>query len=272
MKKVLFASTALVMSAGFAAAEVTVSGDARMGLVYDDTAVNKITNSSRVRIAFTASGETDGGLTWGATVRNSQTAAVGDVSLGGAFGTIKMGSPTGADSVANVLADVGYTGIGIDNQVEGNSASSIGGHNVSYSTSVSGFSFGISGDMNNSDVAVGIGYSMDGMSIGLGYDAQGNDSTMTLGVSYAMDAVTVAAMYSQDEVAGVTTNAYGISMAYDTGSGTVTVAMSDSGAAVDSQAFGIGYSMGLGGGATLAVGAGKVGAATRAQAGISFSF
>ncbi|MDO5643913.1 MAG: porin, partial [Paracoccus sp. (in: a-proteobacteria)] len=35
MKKALFATTALVMTAGVAAAEVSVTGDARMGMRYE---------------------------------------------------------------------------------------------------------------------------------------------------------------------------------------------------------------------------------------------
>ena len=37
MKKVLFASTALVMTAGVASAEVTLSGSAKMGVTYNGT-------------------------------------------------------------------------------------------------------------------------------------------------------------------------------------------------------------------------------------------
>ena len=168
MKKVLFATTALVLSAGFASAQVNLSGDARMGLMYNDTATNTLTQSSRMRVNMTAGGETDGGLTWGATVRNSQGSAAADVSIGGAFGTLTMGSPDGADSVANKLSDVGFTGLGVDNQVEGNTSSSVGDSMISYAYSGGGFSAGISGDLTASIVAVGVGYSAHGLSVGLG--------------------------------------------------------------------------------------------------------
>ena len=48
MKTILLTSTALVMSAGFAAAEVTVGGDGRMGVQSLDGA--DVTFNSRVRI------------------------------------------------------------------------------------------------------------------------------------------------------------------------------------------------------------------------------
>ena len=42
MKKLLLASTALVMSAGVAAAEVALSGSAQMGIVYDSSATDEL--------------------------------------------------------------------------------------------------------------------------------------------------------------------------------------------------------------------------------------
>ena len=72
MKKILFASTALLATAGIAAAEVSVSGDGRMGVTYLKDRVLTDGNgdpysaewqfTSRIRIKFAASGETDGGI------------------------------------------------------------------------------------------------------------------------------------------------------------------------------------------------------------------
>ena len=72
MKKVLLATSVLAMTAGFASAEVTVSGTARMGVIADFGDADPAF-TSRVRIIFTASGETDSGLSFGATVRNDQS-------------------------------------------------------------------------------------------------------------------------------------------------------------------------------------------------------
>ena len=69
MKKVLLASAVLAMTATVAAAEVTVGGDGRMGVTYTEGAVNELAFTSRIRISFTASGETDGGLSFGGSVR-----------------------------------------------------------------------------------------------------------------------------------------------------------------------------------------------------------
>jgi outer membrane protein OmpU len=126
MKKLLLATSILAGTAGLAAAEITLSGDARMGFldefVYDDEAVDDIGFTSRARVAFTFSGETDGGLSFGASFRadNSSNAAngtAGSVFLSGAFGKISMGDVDGAALAAVGHVDgVGLTGLGDRNE------------------------------------------------------------------------------------------------------------------------------------------------------------
>ncbi len=164
MKKVLLASTALVMSAGFAAADVSVGGDGRMGVIDgfngtltldgpdglpgtpDDITVNRndeLTFTSRIRIIFTASGETDSGLAFGGTIRadnagnvgivdaqgrtpgddgfNPATATLqgggtfggaGSVFIEGSFGKLSMGDVDGAaEAAVGYVSGVGLTGL-----------------------------------------------------------------------------------------------------------------------------------------------------------------
>ena len=59
--------------------------------------------TSRVRIGFAASGESDNGLTFGASVRNDKL-AMGDVS--GA-----------ADAIVGQVSGVGFTGLGSNNEI-----------------------------------------------------------------------------------------------------------------------------------------------------------
>lgn len=73
MKKLLLASTILGLSAGMAAAEITLSGDARMGLL-DDFGSAGAVFSSRARVKFTMSGESDTGFTFGAEFRANDAA------------------------------------------------------------------------------------------------------------------------------------------------------------------------------------------------------
>ena len=122
MKKVLLATTVLAASAGFAAAEVTVGGDGRMGVTYTEGAANELAFTSRIRISFTASGETDGGLSFGGSIRADNAAGgaagtAGSVFVSGAFGKLTMGDVGGAAEFAVPHVDgVGLTGLGDMNE------------------------------------------------------------------------------------------------------------------------------------------------------------
>jgi outer membrane protein OmpU len=70
MKKVLLASTALIGFAGMAAAEVTISGSGRFGIVYtDDGTTSDTILSHRLRLNIDASTETDSGVKFGGRIR-----------------------------------------------------------------------------------------------------------------------------------------------------------------------------------------------------------
>ena len=70
MKKVLLASTALIGFAGMAAADVTLSGSGRFGLIYtDDTVTSDTVLSYRMRVNIDASTETDSGVKFGGRIR-----------------------------------------------------------------------------------------------------------------------------------------------------------------------------------------------------------
>ena len=65
MKKLLIATTALVATAGMAAADVTLSGYAEMGI--KDNGEDTVFHHD-LDVKFSLTGETDGGLTFGATI------------------------------------------------------------------------------------------------------------------------------------------------------------------------------------------------------------
>ncbi len=114
MKKLLLTTTALALSAGVAAADVTLSGDGRMGLFYDGDDVSLI---SRARVTFTLTGETDGGLAFGGSFRADQATAAASGTLGkvfieGAFGRLEFGDVAGgARAATGDLHPVGLTSI-----------------------------------------------------------------------------------------------------------------------------------------------------------------
>lgn len=125
MKKLLLATTMLVAGASIAAAEVTLSGDARMGVLSggsDNPATLAVDEgglvlTSRARVAFTLSGETDSGLSFGASFRADNAGAAaggtaGSVFISGAFGKISMGDVDGAAQQATGhVGGVGLTGL-----------------------------------------------------------------------------------------------------------------------------------------------------------------
>ncbi len=100
MKKILLATTMLAGTAGFAAAEVTVSGYAEMGIVGGDK-YGTTQFWQDVEVTFSMSGETDGGLTFGAAIDLDETDVGGtdhdgtSVYLSGAFGTLTLGDTDG---------------------------------------------------------------------------------------------------------------------------------------------------------------------------------
>ena len=153
MKNVLLATSILALSAGFASAEITLSGDARMGIIGGSGVDTGFT--SRARVKFTMSGETDGGLTFGASFRadnakavssyelifidanansivdpgeitlvetpgsGANTGTAGSVYISGGFGKLTMGDIDGAAQQAVGQVDgVGLTGLGDSNEID----------------------------------------------------------------------------------------------------------------------------------------------------------
>ncbi len=106
MKTVLFATTALVASAGIAAAEVSLSGSAEMGVIGGDDIETQF--HTDIDVTFTMSGETDTGLLFGANIDLDESdgdpsGAFGNTTQGGEsifvsgpFGTLTMGDTDGA--------------------------------------------------------------------------------------------------------------------------------------------------------------------------------
>ena len=125
MKKILLASTALVATTGFAAAEMSWSGSANMGIKYSDNGTTTL--HEEIDLGMSATGETDGGIGWKVemgldsntsdSTNNSTGVDVGSVSISGDFGTIRMGAVDNAATKVG-LADVGYDLIGLDDAAE----------------------------------------------------------------------------------------------------------------------------------------------------------
>ncbi len=297
MKKILLASTALVATAGIAAADVSISGSAQMGFEYAENAAaeNETTVNNEVFVTFDMSGETDGGLSFGATTVYT-VASNGDpanddtwVWVSGTWGTLSMGAVAEASEVAT-LSDLGLDGIGTDNVAEVLSGDDTTGvaHDVNYTYTGAGLTLGLSANFSDTNVAeesyaVGAKYSFGDFYVGAGYidnsDIAGlpDHSVVSVyaGGSFAM--LDVAAMYSMADTDGlpaagvVDPEAYGVTVGYTTGATTITVAYSDNDFETDA-AYGVGLAYDLGGGASLKGAVGSVSDANVADFGISMSF
>ena len=275
MKKVLLATSILAASAGFAAAEVAVSGSARMGLIYDgdDTYF-----SSRVRIVFTASGETDGGLSFGASVRADQSGQGGDypntenddstVYISGAFGKLTFGdNDSAALTMVGQVSAVGFTGLGSYNEVWHGSHTDT---SALYEYSTGALSFAVStGQVGEEEYSLGVKYATDAFSVALGWeggDGAGADR-IYLGGSGTFGAATVKAVVADFDDGSDTD--FALSVDYVTGAATITAFYHDY-----YEAFGLGASYDLGGGAAVKGGVVNLGVYddTIADIGITMSF
>ncbi|WP_295077794.1 porin [Tabrizicola sp.] len=310
MKKILLATSALVMVAGAASAEIALSGSARMGLVYADTATGSTTQfSSRVRIVFTASGETDTGLAFGASMRADQSGqggtANGDstVFISGAFGKLTMGDVGGAaDALVGQVSGVGY---GPNDSLQEIGFVGTTKTAAYYEYSAGALTFGLGAgqiESAGSELNVAVKYATDAYSVALGYETTDGNPAVTpltldtvaaedlisLGGSATFGAATVKARVSDSDIAGRDTT-WALSVDYAVGATTLTAFYTDFGntlfdaagtdafASTDTQHIGIGAAYDLGGGATVAGGIvrqnNNVGVNnTFADVGLKFSF
>jgi outer membrane protein OmpU len=113
MKKILFATTALVATAGVAAADVAITGFAEMGVAGGSEVDSQF--HTDIDVFFRMSGEADNGLSFTAAVDLDENGAFGAATQGGetiaiAYGgvTVTMGDTDGAYDAA--LSEVGFGG------------------------------------------------------------------------------------------------------------------------------------------------------------------
>ncbi|WP_122074594.1 porin [Pseudophaeobacter sp. EL27] len=113
MKKVLFATTALIATAGMAAADVRLSGYGRFGLDYNSAnertaGVSETNITSRLRLQVDMSTETDGGIGFNARVRMQSESRDGNpAGSAGTAGDSDGPALNGADELAD---DNGFNG------------------------------------------------------------------------------------------------------------------------------------------------------------------
>ncbi|WGI22226.1 porin [Amylibacter sp. IMCC11727] len=243
MKKVLFATSALVASASMAYADghaggVTLSGGGRFGIEYNEQAGDVAGGSStkierRMTINIDGSGSTDGGLEFGGRIRlRSQE---GDATLPVSSANVWMGNDTFRITVGNAdgammqrlnyyaHGNVGLTGIGWQNL-----SFNIGSFGSGASFYVNSFSSrGNTGDVVRLDFNVG------GFGVSLSTDSTGdhlsNGSEDAIAANYNFGDWTVAAGYADDAatIGGVARDLVSASVVGSIGDFGVSLAYSD---------------------------------------------
>lgn len=218
MKTLLLASTALVATAGIAAADVAISGYAEIGIIggdrydsvlgADDARTQYHTD---VEVTFAMTGESDGGLAFGATIQLDEIAGASNAQTQGgetyflAYGGLRLDMGDTDSAYDAAMQEVALAGASIaDDETEHagyNGNSSLdgihGGQIARVSYSASGLTVGISAQVADLDLA-----------------APGNDNPVwALGAAYTTDmggtALTVGGGYiAQEDFAEM----YGISL------------------------------------------------------------
>ncbi|OSP55061.1 porin [Pseudoruegeria sp. SK021] len=293
MKKILLASTALIASAGFAAADVTVIGDGYMGIGYSDGGyINARDGSSSdyafvrdLDFRFVGTGESDSGLTFGAYVDADDASGAqgffgwrGETFISGEFGMLSMGDTGGgAEAIMGDLAGVGLTGLGDFNETLFLvNASGENGPLALYEYSTGGIELAL-GMNDDEGYSVAAGYDGGMWELGLGYESiqSGteiifyNNNNNVIGTDLDTDVtnligygavtfsgVTLKGVYGQfDPSKGDNIDQYGISAAWTGGATTVKGYYRELKQDDESLKFyGVGAEYDLGGGLALEAG------------------
>ena len=293
MKKVLFATTALVASAGFAAAEVSLSGSAEIGIF--DNGTSDAQFHSDMDVKFSLSGETDNGLTFGATIDldevgdDDDVAGIGagdpiaaagtgeehSVFISGGFGTVTMGDTDGALDWA--MQEVNLVGGSIQDDetihagFNGNAGldGSNDGQVLRYDYSFGAFAVAASVELDDAGTAddvyaIGFKYDADlggiALGFGLGYQDGGDTYGDIAGLSVSADfhngfeAVLNYWDQSAGSLGGTDNDYIGVALGYTIDALSFTVNYGEFDTGADG--FGIAANYDLGGGAVVQFGYG----------------
>jgi outer membrane protein OmpU len=278
MKKLLIASTALVATAGMAAADYTITGDAAAGF-YTDGTDEGVYSSVGVDIAFT--GETDNGLTFGATLNidagteydrgdfeldgvDGGTAGLGGVWIAGGFGKVTFDADDIDDLYDDDFShDVGYAGdfngvsVGLTYDVDGDNADS--SYSISLGYTTGSLTLGAThSDLLGGSTAIDAAYAINDMiTVGLNHDMPGVGDAVTEGrVAFTSNGISV-------DISADTADNWDVGLGYSVD--TLSVGISTD----EASAWEATVSYGLGGGASLEAGFNH---ADAAYAGMAFTF
>jgi outer membrane protein OmpU len=267
---------------------------------------------SRVRFGVRMTGETPTGITFGATIRADNAGSssaggaagmAGNVFVSGVYGTLTYGDIASAHQQhSGDLPELGLTGLGLFNEIPylGNRRHAVpvtlvgsdGIENVigalsqrptvRYDFDLAGFGLSVSTDRDLNDIGVGASFSTDfggaTVSIGGGYYDDDNDEQWSVGLRAGFAGFNGSVIYTTADE-GIDTLGFGLGTTIaDIGlNAYYNEILSDDFRIGDigdgDNAYGVGMTYGLGGGASLRGGVVRTyGGTTAADLGIQMSF
>lgn len=218
MKKILFASTALIATAGVASAELTIGGSARLGLAYNDgLAADETRIEQRMRVNITGIAETDAGVKLEARIRleanedDHQNSISGRGPGAAGFAVSFGGLRVDVGNVSNVLDSgdqVDYYGYGVG-------FTAFLEHNAAFEGPATGFGAGsapattVKARYNVGDFSASLSYketraqaAVAATPGSVGSAAVAADDEIQLGLGYTFGATSVGVVYSDTDTAG----------------------------------------------------------------------
>jgi len=290
MKKILLASTALVLSAGLASAQgLSISGQGRMGVQYNSTLATTTRQENRLQLNFNVSVAADHGMSFGAYSRvRINNGATGIFSGSRVWGEISgfritVGNQDGAVRGAGVaFGYAGGCGVGYEGGQQCGDSMGLLGVTQGFASTGGGFTIAtartrIDYTMGDTRIAlsrvgggateIGARTSFNAWTVAAGYSNTGTGVTT---VSAGYNGGSWAAGLGLARIAGATN--YVLQGSTNMGGGSVYGYI---GRVAGSATYGLNYGYGLGGGATLTVGAERntAGAGTTtASVGVAFNF
>ena len=284
MKKVLFATTALVAMAGAAAAEVKLSGYAEMGIQDGNGAGIDTRFHTDIDVKFSLSGMTDGGLEFGATIDLDEEGGFAATNGGpesvwikGDFGSLTMGDTDGAFDWAmkevfqlTTINDDHSTHAGASGNsgLDGSTNGAVGDGLVArYDYSFGAFAVAASAEIDSDaadDNVLGLGFKYSGdmggtaYGVGIGYQTNGVNNLLGLSADVAMNGFSAGVNYSDLDGFGGNDSHMAIGVGYTTGALSLSANWgkfeATNGTSTDGYGLAVNYD--LGGGAVVMAGYG----------------
>jgi outer membrane protein OmpU len=286
MKKVLFATTALVASAGIASADITLTGEGSVALTDSGAAAAQARLVTDIDFGISASVTSDTGITFGASMDlDSGAADAGtfndpEITMSGEFGTFSFGQVDNAAGIVG-LADAGIEGIGLDDDLE--AIDNVGAADTHYSNTFGNITLTLSYEMGQTgatavtdgDYGVAVALSEGGFDVVAAYtadqDGGANDTAAALQLGYTYGSATIGALFADNG----SRSGSGFSLSYDMGDGLTVTAVAnqtDANGADTDDDQGIGFSYDMGNGVSFAGAIGSVNDNTAMDLGFGFSF